>query len=133
MPEPVVEKLELEEAEESKATEDTKKAGRSFHHNSQKHTVITIKHMVSLRELQATTEAHEIAMKMWNLFIKGNKKTKEVLSVLFGSIDMGNEKDLKLFETYGFSSILKYPMAEIRKAQDILREVTVQQMTPSKV
>lgn len=64
-------------------------------------------------------------IKMWNLFVKGNKKTKEVLSVLFGAIDLGNERDLKLFESYGFASILKYPMHAIRKAQDMLRKITV--------
>ena len=38
-----------------------------------------------------------------------------------------------MFESYGFASILKYPMHSIRKAQDMLRKITVEQMTPSRV
>ena len=58
--------------------------------------------MVTLRDVVADTEEHKIMLKMWNIFLKGNKKTKEVLSILFGAADLGNERDLKLFEMYGF-------------------------------
>lgn len=99
------EKEEVKESNEemiSEVTEHSKKGGRSFHHNSQKHTVITIKQMVSLAEVNPDTEERRIMLKMWSIFTKGNKKTKEVLSVLFGAADLGNERDLKLFEAYGF-------------------------------
>ena len=70
---------------------------------------------------------------MWSIFLKVKKKTKEILTILFGALDIENKRHVLLFEINGFREVLKYPVKLIRKVQEMLRETAIEQITPIKI
>ena len=71
---------------------------------------------------------------MWEVFLDGQKKTKEILFVMFGCYSETDHTSVSKFKNNGMEEIMvKYPEYAIQEAQKKLREITSEQLSSIKV
>lgn len=61
---------------------------KSLNHNFQKHAVVTIKKLMKIKCNSACSDAERLANKMWKIFMVINIKSKKILVVLFGVVNL---------------------------------------------
>ena len=79
---------------------------KCLNHNFQKHTVVTVKKMMKMRYNSNGSDAEKLAHKMWTLFMTSHAKSKKVLVVIFGMVNLKDERDVSIFKKFGFGDIL---------------------------
>ena len=79
------------------------------------------------------SDIEKLAHKMWTMFMISNIKSKKILVVLFGLINIEDERDVNLFKRCGFSEILEEGQQKIRKAQELLRSRFVELVDEDKI